>query len=568
MKGLVVASPEKGEGVKTVKALVRRALRSSGLFYPLRERLYFRNDPEIGGRRRRQIEFYRGLLGSTRLIFDVGANVGQRTAIFVALGKRVVAFEPDTRALAQLRARFRFVRKVVIEGIALGSKDDELPLYVCETDALSSLSAEHVRMMHDVHFPKDEWQPGQAVQVATLDAMTKKHGVPGFIKIDVEGFELEVLKGLSTPVSLSFEWHGCRASDIAQRAARLHELSADYRFNYCLGEEVAFALPESVGYQTLVQKVIPDLALRSTRGATFMRCLTEGSQQVLKVTKTLNTIGRALRFGYIPKSVSYRVWRSATRAHTGESFFFKTALFQKPLTYGGVCGASDDALFLDLEKNEVDVIPVLSSVLKAESAPTVLDVGANNGAFMVVVKALNPLAKVHCFEPFPQLASFLSDLVEQNCFDNVVVNNSLVGESNGPQPLYFTQGSTVTASVVKDFQETFDSQLEAMQCRLDSYVEEKALGRVSLIKIDVEGGELEVLKGARRTIETMRPNILMELLYTENEGHKKRQNEVVRDLKDLGYRFFQIREQGELFYQDPVTPDHGYRFLNYLVTPN
>ena len=231
-----------------------------GFFIRYVSGFYFRNHPDIGGRRRSQLEFYGALLKSTALIFDVGANVGQRTSVFLALGKRVVAFEPDRRALAQLRARFRFAPRILIEGVALGAQDDQLPLYFCQTDALSSLSPEHVKMMHDVHFQGDEWHPGPAVHVTTLDSMIEKHGVPGFIKIDVEGFELEVLKGLSTPVSLSFEWHGFRPSDIEQRAARLHELSNDYEFNYCLGEEVAFALPESVGYHTMVQEIIPGLA--------------------------------------------------------------------------------------------------------------------------------------------------------------------------------------------------------------------------------------------------------------------------------------------------------------------
>jgi len=257
---LIVAPQEKKEGIPAIKSLVRRALHSSGLFYPLRERFYFRNHPHIGLRRRKQLEFYGRLLASKQLIFDVGANVGQRTAVFLALGKKVVAFEPDARALTQLRARFRFARRVVIEGVALGSRKEELPLYCCKTDALSSLSSDHVKMMREVHFPNDEWLPEQSVSVSTLDAMMKKHGAPGFIKIDVEGFELEVLNGLSTPVSLSFEWHGCSPDDIALRAARVRELSHDYKFNYCLGEEVAFAVPESVDYQTFVQSIIPKLA--------------------------------------------------------------------------------------------------------------------------------------------------------------------------------------------------------------------------------------------------------------------------------------------------------------------
>ena len=234
--------------------------------------------------------------------------------------------------------------------------------------------------------------------------------------------------------------------------------------------------------------------------------------------------------------------------------------------YGGVCGASDEALFCDLEVTERDVIPVLSGLLKGEATPTVLDVGANNGAFMVMVKGLNSRAEVHCFEPFPQLASFLSDLVKRNSFHEVFVNNLLVGGSDERRNLYFTQGSTATASVVKDFQAAFNSHFEAQQKSLDSYVTEKCLNDVSLVKIDVEGGELEVIEGGFQTLKEMRPNLLLELLYTENELHGSRQKKTVQILKGLGYRFFHIRENGLLVEQDNVAPDPNYRFLNYLVS--
>jgi FkbM family methyltransferase len=303
------------------------------------------------------------------------------------------------------------------------------------------------------------------------------------------------------------------------------------------------------------------------RGETSTHCSVPRAEvPATLLARTLNTIGRALRSSLLPKSFSYKVWHSATRVNSGETFFYKTALFKKPLMYGGVCGASDDALFLDLEENERDVIPVLSALLKGAAAPNVLDVGANNGAFMVLVKAINPGAEVHCFEPFPMLANFLSDLVKRNSFEGVFVNNLLVGETDDVRKLYFTRGSTVTASVVEDFQASFNSHIEAEQQSLDSYVAKSTLNEISLIKIDVEGGELEVIEGAVETLKAFRPNLLLELLYTQNPEHAARQNKTILLLTKLGYRFHQIREQGRLVEQNDVKPDPNYCFLNYLVT--
>jgi FkbM family methyltransferase len=241
-------------------------------------------------------------------------------------------------------------------------------------------------------------------------------------------------------------------------------------------------------------------------------------------------------------------------------------VFGQQITYGGVCGSSNDALFLDLDEYERDTVLVLKSLLGEVSRPVVLDVGANNGAILVILKALDQSAEVHCFEPFPDLTGFLEELVARNRFDNVRVNELLVGAGSGNGNLYYTAGSTATASVLSDFQPTFNTRLSAKQCSVDSYMEANQIERLALLKVDVEGGELEVLKGAHRTLARLHPDILLELLFTTTPRHLRRQEEAIEILRALDYRFFQIQKAGQLAEQWPVAPDSDYTFVNYLVT--
>jgi FkbM family methyltransferase len=175
---------------------------------------------------------------------------------------------------------------------------------------------------------------------------------------------------------------------------------------------------------------------------------------------------------------------------------------------------------------------------------------------------------MHCFEPFPALADFLIELVRRNSFTDVCINNLLASESDGAVELFFQEGATDTASSVRGFQQSFNSSLTTQRCSLDSYFESRQLDKLTLIKIDVEGGELEVLRGARRLIRETQPIIILELLYTSKSEHLIRQEETIAILKEMNYKFFPIRGNGRWEEQISVRPDPTYKFPNYLVCKN
>jgi FkbM family methyltransferase len=144
------------------------------------------------------------------LIFDIGANMGNYTALFAKRGAKVIAMEPQPFCFSFLRWRFLFNGKVKPVAAAVGEKESKMQMTVSSAHTLSSLNTEWIDKVNQSerfrqHGPK--WDRKIEVNVTTLDTLIATYGVPDYIKIDVEGFEKSVLTGLSRKVQcVSFEF--------------------------------------------------------------------------------------------------------------------------------------------------------------------------------------------------------------------------------------------------------------------------------------------------------------------------------------------------------------------------
>jgi len=146
------------------------------------------------------IGFYRSLLPSSALCFDVGANIGEKMEAMLKAGAHVVAFEPSPTALLELKARCGREKNWTLVVTAVGCEAGIETLYATQDSGKSSLDSSWQRAEDVVGTYR--------VPVVTLDAAIKTFGKPFYCKIDVEGWELEVLKGLTQPIPLiSFEFH-------------------------------------------------------------------------------------------------------------------------------------------------------------------------------------------------------------------------------------------------------------------------------------------------------------------------------------------------------------------------
>ncbi len=190
--------------------------------------------------RRALDRFYRPLIAPGVLCFDIGAHVGGRTASWRRLGARVIAVEPQPDLARFLRWWLGKDNGVELVEAAVDEQPGSIELHL--SHATPTVSTTSTTFLSDVEtipsFGDVEWGERVTVPATTVDELIARHGRPHFIKIDVEGHELAVLRGLTSAVPLlSFEFLAgtpVRADACLDRLAEL----GDYRFNASLGESL------------------------------------------------------------------------------------------------------------------------------------------------------------------------------------------------------------------------------------------------------------------------------------------------------------------------------------------
>lgn len=204
----------------------RGVMRSLGVYY---------------GRKSRTAEkdrLYAQFVKRGDLVFDVGAHVGDRVASFRRLGARVVAIEPQPALALTLKGLYGRDRNVTIETKAVGRSPGTLTMMInLDNPTVSTASSAFIDAARGAQgWEGQNWEKTIVVPVTTLDALIDAHGIPAFVKIDVEGFEAEALAGLTRSVEvLSFEFTTIQREVAKTCIARCTALGFQ-RYNAAIGE--------------------------------------------------------------------------------------------------------------------------------------------------------------------------------------------------------------------------------------------------------------------------------------------------------------------------------------------
>lgn len=205
-----------------------------------------------------------------------------------------------------------------------------------------------------------------------------------------------------------------------------------------------------------------------------------------------------------------------------------------------------------------------------------IDVGANVGQTLMKVKSVNAEWPYLGFEPDPTCVEYICELIKRNKFAKSVIVPAGLSDQAGILTLFLNGPADPCATVVPYFrgdEESKDKKYVAV-LRLDDVVRSLRVRHVSTIKIDVEGSELNVLKGALQTIQRERPFILCEILPTYNLTHDvdrarfNRQSELVQLIRGMGYNILRIdHKNANLISLDEIEVHSNLEMCDYLFAP-
>jgi len=219
--------------------MLRRLRTARGVIRSLR--IYYGDH----GRRAAMDRLYAQFIRAGDLVFDVGAHVGDRVAAFRRLGARVVAVEPQPALAATLRWLYGRDPRVAIEAVAVGRQCGAITLALnLDNPTVSTASEAFIAAARQARgWERETWSGRIRAPMTTLDALIARHGLPQFVKIDVEGYEAEVLAGLGQALpGLSFEFTTIQRPVAQAAIARCAALGLS-RFNAALGETQVLAFP-------------------------------------------------------------------------------------------------------------------------------------------------------------------------------------------------------------------------------------------------------------------------------------------------------------------------------------
>jgi FkbM family methyltransferase len=188
-----------------------------------------------------------------------------------------------------------------------------------------------------------------------------------------------------------------------------------------------------------------------------------------------------------------------------------------------------------------------------EPGMTVLDIGAHHGFYSLLAsKKVDRDGRVIAFEPSPRERERLARHLTLNACSNVLVEEAALGEMEGHADLFLVAGKETGCNSLRQPQtKHLTRKVPVRVKRLDDYLRTAQIERVDFIKIDVEGAELSVLRGADGVLgRRPRPILLCEVQDLRTQAWGYPGMEIIKFLAERGYGWFMLREDGCLCMVD------------------
>jgi len=177
------------------------------------------------------------LLNSGDLFFDIGAHLGDKSKQFLDKNLKAIMVEPLPQCVDQLKLKFKEKTNIEILQKAVGKTKGNMTLEINTKMPTTSTMAKHWK---SGRFSNEKWDQKITVEMTTLDHLIKIYGEPNYIKIDVEGFELDVLLGLSKKVGIiSFEFTSEFLDQSINCLNHLEKIGYK-KYNFSIGERRKF----------------------------------------------------------------------------------------------------------------------------------------------------------------------------------------------------------------------------------------------------------------------------------------------------------------------------------------
>jgi FkbM family methyltransferase len=210
---------------------------------------------------------------------------------------------------------------------------------------------------------------------------------------------------------------------------------------------------------------------------------------------------------------------------------------------------------------DLPTVNIFKKFLKRGEA--VLDVGAQVGQFTLIAALAG--CTVHSFEPDSQTFRTLQKNVGLNHFHNVRLNQCAVSSQVGEVSFYPAHAQNIGAGSLRYQGDCLDTPCRVKCTSLDEYLRREPVESIGAIKIDVQGAEIDVLKGARQTLLRFSPPIVVEFCSATLSPFGKTLEDLERELRNSGYTLYRITQNGVVPY---IPKDPEDYFFDVLALPH